>query len=140
MKIKNIIAVSGESGLFELVSSKNNGLVLTNPKTGKSNFYSMRVHQFTPLETIGIYTMEDTADIKDIFNTMRAKLSELPIPSTKDDNKKLMSYFVQILPDYDPEKVYPSDVKKVIKWYSAMVENGYFDMEDDAVGSTDEEE
>ncbi|MCB0646767.1 MAG: DUF5606 domain-containing protein [Saprospiraceae bacterium] len=137
MKIKNIIAVSGESGLFELVSSKNNGLILSNPKTGKSNFYSMRIHQFTPLETIGIYTMDDTVDIKDIFNTMTAKKAELPLPSVKDDNKKLMSYFVQILPDYDPDKVYPSDVKKVIKWYNAMEDCGFLTAQEE---TGDEEE
>lgn len=131
MKIKNVIAVSGESGLFDLVSTKNNGLILMNPKTGKSNFYSMRVHQFTPLETIGIYTMTDTRDIRDIFEVMRSKKAELPLPSVKDDNKKIMAYFVEILPDYDPDRVYPSDVKKVIKWFNAMEDCGFFESHDD---------
>ena len=91
----------------------------------------MRAHQFTPLETIGIYTMMDTRDIKDIFEIMRSKIADLPLPSVKDDNKKIMSYFVEILPDYDRDRVYPSDVKKVLKWYKAMEENGFFDAHDE---------
>lgn len=131
MKLKNIIAVSGEAGLFELVTTKTNGLILKEPKTGKTNFYSMRTHQFTPLETIGIYTMMDTVDIKDIFTTMRSKIADLPVPSFKEDNKKIMTYFVEILPDYDKDRVYPSDVKKVLKWYKSMEEYGYFDSHDE---------
>ncbi|HPN72201.1 MAG TPA: DUF5606 domain-containing protein [Saprospiraceae bacterium] len=131
MKLKNIIAVSGESGLFELVTTKNSGLILKDPKSGKTSFFSMRAHQFTPLETIGIYTMMDTKDIKDIFEIMRSKIADLPLPSVKDDNKKIMSYFVEILPDYDRDRVYPSDVKKVLKWYKAMEENGFFDAHDE---------
>jgi hypothetical protein len=132
MKLKNIISVSGEPGLFELVDSKNNGVVLRSPLTGKVKFYSVRIHQFTPLETIGIYTDMDTAELSDIFTTMKTKETELPVPSSKDPNNKIMDYFVQILPNYDPDRVYASDVKKVIKWYNAMKECGFLDQTDDS--------
>jgi Domain of unknown function (DUF5606) len=132
MKLKNIISVSGEPGLFELVDSKNNGVVLRSPSTGKVKFYSMRMHQFTPLETIGIYTDTDTEELSTIFTKMKAMESTLDIPSPKDSNNKIMDYFVQIVPQYDTDRVYASDVKKVIKWYSAMKECGFLDQTDDS--------
>jgi hypothetical protein len=132
MKLKNIIAVSGESGLFELIDSKNNGVILKSPLTGKIKFYSARIHQFTPLETIGIYTDSDTAELADIFNTIKSKESSLPVPSLKESNNKIMEYFVQILPEYDRDRVYASDVKKVIKWYNAMKECGFLNSKEDS--------
>lgn len=131
MKLKNIISVSGESGLFELIDNKNNGLMLKDPSTGKIKFYSMRIHQFTPLETIGIYTDLDTVDLKDIFEKMKNEEANLPIPSVKDPNNKIMEYFVNIVPDYDRDRVYASDVKKVLKWYNAMVQNNWLDAEEE---------
>ncbi|HMP31096.1 MAG TPA: DUF5606 domain-containing protein [Saprospiraceae bacterium] len=132
MNLKNILSVSGEPGLYELVDSKSNGVVLRNPLTGKVKFYSVRLHQFTPLETIGIYTDSDTAELSDIFTKMRAQENALPIPNIKDSNNKIMDYFVQIVPDYDTDRVYASDIKKVIKWYNAMKECGFLDRSDDS--------
>lgn len=139
MRLKNIISVSGESGLFELVDSKNNGVLLKNPTDGKVKFYSMRIHQFTPLETIGIYTDLDTVDLKEIFAKMTESEASHPIPGVKDANNKIMEYFVHIVPQYDRDRVYASDVKKVIKWYNAMKENGYLDQEEEAEPQTTEE-
>lgn len=131
MKIKNVIAVSGEQGLYEIITTKNNGLILKEPKSGKVKFYSVRIHQFTPMETVGIYTWKDTAEVKDIFAKMHSSLESLPVPSVKDDNSKLNAYFEQILPEYDRDRVYPSDIKKVIKWYNSMVDLGFIDAADE---------
>lgn len=131
MKIKNVIAVSGASGLYELVSSKNSGLVLKDPISGKSKFYSVRLHQFTPLETVGIYTMTDTVDLKKIFGDMLERKAELPLPSVKADNKVLSDYFAQVLPEYDRDRVYPSDIKKVLKWYQFLDDLGYLTLTDE---------
>lgn len=136
MRLKNIVAVSGEAGLFELVSTKNNGLILKNPKNGKTGFYSMRKHQFTPLESVGIYTMTDTVDIKDIFEAMLAKEPELPVVSHKESGSALSSYFGEILPDYDRDRVYVGDIKKVVKWYRSLEDLGFLHQEE----LSDEEE
>lgn len=75
MNLANVIAISGMPGLFELVTTRNNGLVASDLETGKSNFYSIRKHQFTPLETVAIYTYDDTEELKDIFqNAGRRKI------------------------------------------------------------------
>jgi hypothetical protein len=131
MKLKNIIAVSGMPSLLSLVSTRNNGLILKDPTTGKTNFYSVRTHQFTPLETVGIYNSTDTTDLKTIFTTMMAQMSDNPPVSTKSASKELLGYFEKILPDYDRDKVFPGDVKKVIKWFNNLNELGYLTQNED---------
>lgn len=131
MKLKNIIAVSGSPNLTSLVATKNNGLILKDLKTEKTNFYSVRTHQFTPLETVGIYTMTDTVDLKEVFKSIKSKSDETPIISPKSAPEDLNKYFAIILPEYDRERVYPSDIKKVIRWYSELNELGYLDQEEE---------
>lgn len=133
MSLKNIVAVSGEQGLFKLVSNKNNGLILSNLDTNKTQFFSMRTYQFTPLETVGIYTMTDTVELKDIFITMRDSGITIPTATNKTPNKELLVYFENILPDYDRDKVHGGDVKKVVKWYNKIIEH-------DLLSGDDEEE
>ena len=122
MKLKNIIAVSGHPTLMSLVSTRNNGLVLKDPATGKTNFFSVRSYQFTPLETVGIYTMTDTIELKEVFKNMIDQMSENPPVSHKAPVGDLMAYMAKILPDYDRDRVFPGDVKKLIKWFNNLNE------------------
>ena len=125
MNIKDIIAVSGVPGLNKLVNSRNNGLVVEDLDTGRSKFYSIRKHQFTPLETVAIYTMMDTVELKEVFKTMMERSDELPIVSVKAPAQEITTYFEEILPDYDRDRVYLSDIKKIIKWYNKLKEKGF---------------
>jgi hypothetical protein len=131
MKLKNIIAVSGMPNLFTLVSTRNNGLILKDPTNGKTNFYSVRSHQFTPLETVGIYNSLDTTDLKTIFTEMLKQLATNPPVPTKSSNDVLLNYFGTILPDFDRSRVYPGDVKKVIKWFNNLNELGFLTSNDE---------
>jgi hypothetical protein len=131
MKLKNMIAVSGHPTLMSLVSTRNNGLILKDPSTGKTNFFSVRSHQFTPLETVGIYTMTDTVELKDVFIKMLENINSNPPISPKSTNTELMTYFAQILPDFDKDRVYPGDVKKVIKWFNSLNELGLLSPSDE---------
>lgn len=125
MNIKNIIAVSGLPGLYKLVASKNNGLIVADPDNGKTKFCSIRQHQFTPMETVAIYTDVDTVEIRKVFQTMLDLQSSNPIPSANAPHTELAKYFEVIIPDYDRDKVYHSDMKKVIKWFNYLNERGY---------------
>lgn len=122
MNLEPYISVSGESGLFSLVASRNNGLVLENIESGKSRFYSMRKHQFTPLGTVAIYTLTDTKPLKDVFESMQAVLSENPPVSVKSESHVIEEYFESILPEYDEDRVSLKDMKKVIKWFKLLNE------------------
>jgi len=124
MNLESFVAVSGESGLFKLVASRNNGLVLESLTNGKTKFYSVRKHQFTPLGTVAIYTLEDTSPLSDVFSTMLEKKDEMPPVDTKSENHVIEEYFESILPEYDEDKVSVKDMKKVIRWFNILLEKG----------------
>ena len=114
MNIKNIMAVSGLSGLYKLVATKTNGLLVADVDTGKTRFCSVRQHQFTPMETVAIYTQDDTAEIGRVFQSMLDHAESHPVPSPNAPHKELQAYFEVILPEYDKDRVFHSDMKKVI--------------------------
>ncbi len=136
MNIDEFVAVSGKAEIFRLASSRTNGLLLEDIDTGKTKFYPVRKHQFTPLGSVSIYTLEDTEPLKDVFLKMYSKGSELPVPAYNADKMVLLEYFENILPDYDEDKVYASDIKKVIKWFTFLNDRGLIDAKD----SSSEEE
>lgn len=129
MDIKNIVAVSGLPGLFKLVATKSNGLLVEDVDTRKTRFCSVRQHQFTPMETVAIYTDADTVEIAKVFQTMLDKTDELVMPNPNAAHKDLQAYFEVIIPDYDRDKVFHSDMKKVIKWFNFLNERGYLTAE-----------
>ena len=128
MNLTNLIAVSGLPGLFRLVTTRNNGLVVADLEKGKSQFCSVRKHQFTPLESISIYTTDDreSVELSEIFTTMRAQLADNPPVASKATSADLRTYFESILPNHDTDKVYISDIKKIIKWFNFLLERDLF--------------
>ena len=118
MNLENILAVSGFSGLYRLVTTRSNGLIIEDFDTGKRNFISLRKHQFTPLESVGIYTYGDVVGLGEIFQTIQAQ--EQPPPDASIAPQDMHAYFRTILPEYDEDRVYLSDIKKLIKWYEFL--------------------
>jgi len=133
MKLDDFVAVSGLPGVFKINTSRNNGLVVEDLDTGKSKFCSVRKHQFTPLGTVAIYTLTDTIELKEVFAKMTALKETNPPVLPNDDKMKVQQYFETIIPDYDEDKVYVSDMKKVIKWFNFLDHRGLL------VGSDEEE-
>ena len=129
MVLKDFVAVSGLPGLYKMVTSRSNGLVVEDIDTGKTKFVSIRKHQFTPLETVAIYTDVDACEMKEVFHKIRT--SEISIPSLSSSPKELFGYFAQILPDYDRDQVMISDVKKVLKWYTFLNERNLLDSDEE---------
>ena len=130
MKIEDIVAVSGLPGLFKIIATRNNGLIVEDVDTQKTRFVSVRKHQFTPLATVAIYTEEDTEEINVVFETIQEKIAAgTNPPSVKASSAELFKYFGEILPNYDRDQVLISDVKKVIKWYNFLIERGLFPFE-----------
>ena len=133
MELEDFVAVSGLPGIFKINTSRNNGLVVDDIDTGKSKFCSVRKHQFTPLGTVAIYTLSDTVELKEVFKKMKEKASIVPIIETSASKEDLEAYFREIIPDYDEDRVYVSDMKKVLKWYAFLDKRNLLD-------STGEEE
>ncbi|WP_235298548.1 DUF5606 family protein [Portibacter marinus] len=135
MNLEKYVAVSGQPGIFELVATRNNGLLVADMDTKKTKFYTMRKHQFTPLGSVAIYTYGDAVAIGDVFKSMNDQAQENPIPSANEPAPVLFDYFDKILPDFDRDRVFVSDIKKVIKWYNFLDERNILDF-----SSKDEEE
>ena len=120
MNLENYVVVSGMSGVHEVVTSRSNGLVVKEIDSGKSIFCSVRKHQFTPLSTVGIYTLEDTEDLVAVFTKMLEIQEKTPPVSASAPKHEIEEYFEQVLPEYDEDKVFVSDMKKVIKWFKFL--------------------
>ncbi len=131
MNLENIMAVSGLPGLFKLITSRNNGILVSEYDTDKTRFLTMRKHLFTPLQTVAIYTEEDTIELKDVFKAMKAISLTESVPSGSESNTALFGFFAKVLPTYDRDRVKISDVKKILKWYHFLNERGVLDVSDE---------
>ncbi len=120
MEYSKIIAVSGLPGLHELISSKNDGAIVRSLDDKTTKFVSSRIHNFSHLESIEIYTVRDNVNLVDILQAMQK--SGLALPDTKD-NAAIKKYFEAAYPDLDFERVYTSDMKKIIKWFEILQKN-----------------
>ena len=122
MNIENIIAVSGLSGLYKAVTSRGNGIIIEEFDTKKRTFVTARQHQFTPLETISIYTYDESIGLKDVFSSMFEHRNDLPALGTKGEPSEIKNYIRKAIPNYDEDRVSLSDMKKLIKWYQFLVQ------------------
>ncbi len=122
MEYSKLIAITGLTGLFELVSSKNDGAIVKNLQDGSTQFVSSRKHQFSHLESIEIYTKADNVNLVEIFQAIGAN-SEETLPDTKD-TKGLKVFFEKVFPEMDFDRVYMSDMKKMVRWYAQIQEAG----------------
>lgn len=108
-------------GLFELVSSKTDGAVVRSLTDGTTRFASTRQHNFSHLESIEVYTIRENVNLADVFKAMQAASASLP---DEKDAKAIKAYFEKVFPDLDFERVYASDMKKMVKWYTIISSKG----------------
>lgn len=121
MEYSKIISITGLGGLYELVSSKADGAVVRSLEDKSTKFVSSRVHNFSHLESIEIYTVKDNTVLVEVFEEIRK--SKEPLPDAKADGKALRSYFEKVYPDLDFDRVYASDMKKIISWYGILTKH-----------------
>lgn len=120
MEYSKIIAVTGLPGLQELVSSKNDGAIVKSLEDKSTRFVSSRIHNFSHLESIEVYTVRDNVNLAELFLIMEK--SGVALPDDKDA-KAVKAYFEKVYPELDFERVYNSDMKKMVKWYSILKAN-----------------
>ena len=119
MELEGIINVSGKPGLFKVISKSNNTVIIES-LTDKKRTAIYSHNQANLLDEIGIYTYNDTVPISDIFIKIAEKTSCGPSINHKSSKDDLINFFREILPEYDEDRVYISDIKKVIQWYNIM--------------------
>ncbi len=128
--LKGILAISGQPGLFKVISEGKNNVVIESLLTGKkSTAYADA--KMSSLEDIAIYTSTEDVPLKKIFKKISEKENGGQAINIKASPDELRKYFEEILPDYDKERVYGSDVKKVISWYNLLNEKELLVFEDE---------
>jgi Domain of unknown function (DUF5606) len=120
MEYSKLVAVTGQPGLFELVNSKTDGAIVKSLDDKTTKFVSSRIHNFSHLESIEVYTQRDNVNLVDIFNAMDKAGGNLP---DDKDAAAVKKYFEKTYPDMDFERVYASDMKKMVKWFSILKAN-----------------
>ena len=120
MEYSKIIAVTGMPGLYELLTSKSDGAIVRSLEDKSTKFVSSRIHNFSHLESIEVFTIRENVNLVDVFHAMEK--DEMKIPDGKD-NGVLKKYFEKVFPDLDFERVYSSDLKKMVKWFDVLKTN-----------------
>lgn len=126
MDISKIIAVSGKPGLFKQISQSARGLVLEAIPSGK-RLTVFGHERLSALEEISIYTWEDDVPLAEIFKKIHDKIGEGAVTVSTSDPKELRKFFTEVLPDHDQERVYNSNIKKIVTWYNLLLENNLLD-------------
>lgn len=120
MEYNKIIAVTGLPGLYELLSSKTDGAIVRSLDDKSTRFVASRVHNFSHLESIEIYTVRENVNLVDVLKAMESSSEKLP---DGKDAGVLKAYFTKVYPDLDFERVYSSDLKKMVKWFAVLQAN-----------------
>lgn len=121
MKYNELCAISGLSGLFQLITTKSDGAIVRNLDDQMTKFVAARAHTVTPLDSIEVYTTGDNVRLWEVFQAFKQNEAALDgFDLGKADNKALKAVFAQLFPDHDQQRVYTSDMKKMIKWYGIL--------------------
>jgi len=117
MEYYKLVAVSGLPGLFELLSSKNDGAIVRGLDDEQTRFAANRSHQFSHLESIEVFTQGENTNLIEVFQAMDK--AGKPLPNEKDP-AAVKTYFQAVCPSFDFERVYASDLKKMVRWFAAL--------------------
>lgn len=123
MEFNKIIAVTGKPGLFQVISQSKNAIIVES-LTDKKRLAVNATQNVSLLENIAIYTYEEDAPLVKIFKSMNEKTKGKEALSHKESDQKLTAFFAEVLPNYDAERVYISNIKKVIQWFNVLVNSG----------------
>jgi len=120
MEYRKLVGVTGLGGLFELINSKADGGIVRSLEDKSTKFVSNRLHSFSHLESIEVYTTGENVNLADVFLAMQSSDKPLPDAVKVDEIKK---YYEVVFPTMDFERVYGSDLKKMIKWFDLIKKN-----------------
>lgn len=127
MGLEKILSVAGKPGLYKLITQTRTGFVAESLLDGKKISVGLRSN-VSVLSEIAIYTLDEELPLRDVFLKIQEKENgEKTSISHKDEKIKLEEYFFEVLPNYDEDRVYTSDIKKIIQWYNLLVENDLAD-------------
>jgi hypothetical protein len=128
MSIKKILSVSGKPGLYELKIQTRTGFVAESLLDGKKITVGMRTN-VSLLSEIAVYTYTEEIRLAEVLIAIATKENDGPALSHKEDDAKLKAYFREVLPEFDEDRVYTSDIKKILNWYNLLQPKGFVSVE-----------
>ncbi|MCD6010217.1 MAG: hypothetical protein K0Q79_79 [Flavipsychrobacter sp.] len=132
MEYREIVAVTGLSGLYQLLTTKSDGAIVRSVADKTTKFISARQHNVTPLESIEVYTTGENVRLQEVFQKMQQNEATTPLADAKSaDTNAIKAYFKSIFPEFDDERVYASDMKKMLKWYELLKANDLLRFEEE---------
>ena len=142
IKLKDILSISGKGGLFKFIAQARNGIVVESIEDNKRHV-APATARVSSLVDIAIFTNEEEVPLSDIFFLIHEKADGKETLSHKSLSNELISFFEELVPEYDEERVYVSDIKKVFQWYNQLHSHGLLEVidkeEDTAEKETEEE-
>lgn len=124
MDLSGIISITGKPGLYKVIAQGKNSVIVESV-VDKKRIPAYATDRISALEDISIYTLESDVPLKDVFSSLYKKFDGKEGLSHKDDIINLQEVLFEVLPDYDEDRVYPSDIKKLFQWYNMLVKTGY---------------
>lgn len=124
--LETILAISGKPGLYKLVSRGNNNLIVETIDAQKKRFPAFAADKVISLADIAMYTDEKEVPLREVLNSIKTKEGGkvASIDYRKASKEELFAYLGEVLPNFDRDRVYPADAKKLVQWYNLLVENG----------------
>lgn len=138
MDLSGIISIAGKPGLYRLVAQTKNGIIVENVQDGK-RFPAYASHRVSALEDISIYTYDDDIPLGTVYQSIYDKENGGEALNHKSSGDELRAYMQDILPDFDEERVYTSDIKKLLSWYNLLHSAGALKLKEEAEEETVEE-
>lgn len=131
--LKTILSISGKPGLYKLISQGKNMLIVESISAEKKRFPAYSNDKIIALSDIAMYTNDAEVPLKEIFTTIKEKENgaAIAIDTKKATPKELFAYLAEVLPDYDGDRIYATDVKKLINWYNILVTNGITEFQEE---------
>ncbi|MDP1621528.1 MAG: DUF5606 domain-containing protein [Bacteroidales bacterium] len=130
MDLSKILSISGKNGLFQVVSQGKN-TVIVESLNDKKRFPAFGHEKMSSLQEISVFTTGDDLSLKDVFKAFHEKLEGKPAIDHKSDNNTLKKFFLEMVPEFDRDRVYVSDIKKIVSWYNTLVEHELLDFKEE---------
>lgn len=141
MNLEGILSIGGKPGLYKLVAQSRGGIIVESLNDQK-RFPVSQTSNVSALKDIAIYTYDEEVPLTEVYHKIAVKESDGPCINHKSNPEELRTYLEEVLPEFDKERVYNSDLKKLFQWYNILQEHGLIDQEledEDAESSNDSE-
>ena len=126
MSLENILSITGKPGLYVLKTKAKSGFVVKSLLDDRTSIVGMN-HNVSVLKDISIYTMTGEVPLKQVFQNIANKEDNGASINHKSSKEELQNYFEEVLPEYDRDRVYASDIKKIVQWYNIIHKNDMLD-------------